>query len=1115
MRFPIIPTIFLLLLAVSAAVIVPNSVRFLPGKADLVRQLSTQSGLRVQISGDMRLRFLPRPQLILEDVVIQRGDGEAQSLRTEMLILDLAPIDLARGDITIIGINFLKADVTLALAKGAREAFVELAQFAYPDIRFLKSQAIVSGLDRFDRARQIRLTDLDVRLPARRRDDDFIVTIRREGEGGREARFQLAIGNVTGSRQDVAMDLTLAPDEKIEFDGFSSSRAGRWRADGEVVLDSARMVTDVARATLPVEFAPPAKRVAFSGLIQADEDGIRTENLEIAALGSVFQSRLALDWPTDIDTHPILNGRLTTGTINLDQLSVPTADTQPPLPEVSAIWSAFERNLNLVLRLEATRFDIGGESGQNLLLEFDWDDEKLNVERLSLDLPFRSLFLASGAVDLGDGGPSFTGSFSARSTDALGAYLWLGDLGGYDGSAFVEVLDDTRLQRLSLVGDVVLSPNRLQLDALSGRLGEDRLSADAKLDLSDGLDGDVRLQIERFDLADWGVIDNAATNEQSIVGALFDPVNQTAADLLSGADKNRNLQFDFTTAALSAGVNNLGPAQISGAIENQSLVVRRLELAAFNGVSISADGRMNYEAAPPHGTVRAKLSGEGATQAILGRVLRDFLPLQIAETTQFDLQTEWRLAAPDEPDWPNTAFRGSGRLDNVETDFLLSGPARDLSFAAKGQKLDLTMQGPATDIAQLVNISLPYEDAVRGSLKLNLENQSSNVAKLVADLNLGDDVLSLNGTARSGAAGLRLEGAMGFQMGNVIPLLDGNNQDALLAAEGNMQIASDADSLSFSSLAARIGGGTLTGEGVVKFADTAPKLNANIVADNLDFAFLVPQAGQQGWSVEPMTWTAFARGDMDVDFGGTNIQLGTITLQQVAARLKLLGGVLEAPQITGRIMDGSFEADLLAEGGTLNPYFNLQSRFTGLRPAQLFNRLYGSTPIDAPTDGTFSLTGRGTTMRNMMASLSGDLQINLAAGIFTFTDLDAFAEKVLDADFEGEAAKLLRGDVVQLTPFERGVGLAEIRDGQMLSATVDFVFNEASERRDGRFDGQVDFVSRDMAAELTLYPTGSERNLLWQIIGNPAKPQIKVDASAFDRLPEPVPENTVNVSAPN
>lgn len=64
MRFPVIPSIFLLLLLVSAAVIVPNAVLLVPDKAELSRQLSAQARLHVDLDGDVRLRFLPRPQMV-------------------------------------------------------------------------------------------------------------------------------------------------------------------------------------------------------------------------------------------------------------------------------------------------------------------------------------------------------------------------------------------------------------------------------------------------------------------------------------------------------------------------------------------------------------------------------------------------------------------------------------------------------------------------------------------------------------------------------------------------------------------------------------------------------------------------------------------------------------------------------------------------------------------------------------------------------------------------------------------------------------------------------------------------------------------------------------------
>ena len=67
-RFPYLSTIFLLLSLVIAAVIVPNTVQILPQVKQIEVDLSARFGGKVKIDGAVRLRFVPRPQVIIDQV---------------------------------------------------------------------------------------------------------------------------------------------------------------------------------------------------------------------------------------------------------------------------------------------------------------------------------------------------------------------------------------------------------------------------------------------------------------------------------------------------------------------------------------------------------------------------------------------------------------------------------------------------------------------------------------------------------------------------------------------------------------------------------------------------------------------------------------------------------------------------------------------------------------------------------------------------------------------------------------------------------------------------------------------------------------------------------------
>ncbi|MEE3120379.1 MAG: hypothetical protein VX296_05275, partial [Pseudomonadota bacterium] len=59
----------------------------------------------------------------------------------------------------------------------------------------------------------------------------------------------------------------------------------------------------------------------------------------------------------------------------------------------------------------------------------------------------------------------------------------------------------------------------------------------------------------------------------------------------------------------------------------------------------------------------------------------------------------------------------------------------------------------------------------------------------------------------------------------------------------------------------------------------------------------------------------------------TNAALFDVPVDAVRTNIKLIEGVLEAPDLTASILGGQFEFDAQAEGGELTPSFQLIGSF--------------------------------------------------------------------------------------------------------------------------------------------------------------------------------------------
>ena len=142
---------------------------------------------------------------------------------------------------------------------------------------------------------------------------------------------------------------------------------------------SADALAQVAEHHLPVGPAAEARAVRLSGLVRGDSFGLRSDNMEIEALDTLLQARLDLRWPQSAGELPLLAGRLSAGSLNLDLLQRQPASAAPPV--VDSLWRAAADDLAMDLRLEANQFELGGERGGNLSLAFDWRDGLLDIDR--------------------------------------------------------------------------------------------------------------------------------------------------------------------------------------------------------------------------------------------------------------------------------------------------------------------------------------------------------------------------------------------------------------------------------------------------------------------------------------------------------------------------------------------------------------------------------------------------------------------------------------------------------------------------------------------------------------------------------------------------------------
>lgn len=1106
MRFPVIPTILLLLSLIGALVVLPHSLVPPPERSLLTSLLTDKSNMQVKLGGDIRLRFLPRPQIILSDVEMigRTKAGDSVAVAVPRLVVNLDWVALGQQRFDVASVVLLYPQVTAKLVSAPHELVSQMQGSGHPGVRVKKGQFTFQGLNPFDSQKSLLLPALTVDVPPRQAGQLLAVEVSHGLPDGDAARGRLELGMPFDGRYDMRADVRLGAGEKIVFDGFFAARTD-WQLDGELAFASNAMLAETLQYHLPLKFQPNARYVAFEGLVRGNKSGLRSGNLEVSALGTVFQTRLALRWPQDEGEIPRLVGRMSTGTLNLNNVSTnpnntAQADTPPPL--MDGMWRGLANRLAVSWQLEANRFDLAGESGGNFSLDFDWQDGLIDIERVSLDLPFRSALIATGTLNVGQDTPSFSGSFSARSLDTLAALIWAGDQAAQDFSAMAELVDDADLQRASLVSDIEYSANMLRLSSMSGRVGNDRFAGALHIMDGQGPRLDVELQFDRFDLSDWGVAE--AGNARDVdANSVWQPVNRLLEAQLAKPVPQRLISLDFRANELYSGTTAIGPVILQASVNDRLLDLKQLTLSDIDGARLGASGQLDYAVSPVAGRLNLTMQSEtlgGFADPLLSRLA----PLRFVSNAPLNLQADVLLTDRNAPDWPNTKLVGEGTLGDMRLTFDVVTPSRTLDYNVAGSTSAVQLQGPALQLADFLLLPDNYQSDQIGRLQLELAAQSNSVSALNGSLQLADDSLELTGALRPSADGRQLDGVMSLSFADGLPLMGLSVMAQPVPLSLRSQLTATAKNIGFSNMEGAFGSGTISGDGVVKIAadpQQKPQLNARLAVDDVNFDWLMPRFTKKTWSAADMRWSLFELGNAELDLQINNARFGHVPVTRMASRLRLIDGVLEAPQVDIALLDGDVSGSLQAEGGQLTPLFNFEAGFNNVSPASPLLSYFGNRVLDAKMSGTLMLRGRGASAAAMMSSLIGEMQFEIGRGVLAFVDMPALADDLSDKLNGEEDAALSTvkkhvgaGDAA----FERGIGLVQMRAGRADDAAAEFVF--AQPYGDARLAFDVDLVSRQLAAQFALYPQ-RDRPVLWQLSGDILAPKISIDASAYQAAP--------------
>ena len=190
-------------------------------------------------------------------------------------------------------------------------------------------------------------------------------------------------------------------------------------------------------------------------------------------------------------------------------------------------------------------------------------------------------------------------------------------------------------------------------------------------------------------------------------------------------------------------------------------------------------------------------------------------------------------------------------------------------------------------------------------------------------------------------------------------------------------------------------------------------------------------------------------------------------VQALRTNIKLIEGVLEAPDITATILGGQFEFDVQAEGGDLTPSFQVNGSFAEFDLEGLLAHAYGRAAFSAPVSGNFSFQGRGTSTRNIFASLAGAAQVEVQSGTFEAFNVAQLRNGLgaLEGKPQAELAKAYFWKGRE--NFSRGLGLFTLRKGRLETSALEILRQD--ERLLAKISGYMDFVEQRLDAKSEFY----------------------------------------------
>lgn len=190
---------------------------------------------------------------------------------------------------------------------------------------------------------------------------------------------------------------------------------------------------------------------------------------------------------------------------------------------------------------------------------------------------------------------------------------------------------------------------------------------------------------------------------------------------------------------------------------------------------------------------------------------------------------------------------------------------------------------------------------------------------------------------------------------------------------------------------------TAVGTFAVDMQGDKPKLTGQATIDGLDlrpymsaYSSQKPDGAVQPWSKEPIPTEALRALNADIDLQTSSLTLTALALGPTRLKAVLQDGLLSANIPETTLYGGNGRADLVLDGRTDEPSFQLTANLNNLQAQSFLGAVAGFTRTTGDGTTKISLSGSGVSQDAIMKSLTGGGDFTVKDGTITGIDTSEF-----------------------------------------------------------------------------------------------------------------------------